>query len=173
MTLVSLLSEMIDRDGLARWPVPGYASREFTSYDRRSVAPDKPGWFANTDFSNFLRVEQNQGRKEYVMMDSDGPGAIVCMFKATTDPTATVRIYLDGAATPVVEENFRYLLGGGTETDQERRFPEKRVPNDPPDESRFLGGFGTVKPPLATVNSLGCEPLPAHPLRPALQSDLR
>ena len=157
VTLESLLTEMIDREALARWPSPAYTAREFTSYDRASVSPDKPGWFANTDFGNYLRTEDNHGRKEYVMMDVDGPGAIVCIFKATTDPTAIVRVYLDNSTLPVVEENFRYFLGGGTETEQERRFPEKRVPPSMADESRFLGGFGTIKPPLASVDSLGCN----------------
>jgi hypothetical protein len=57
------------------------------------------------------------------MMDADGPGAIVCFFKATTDPNATVRIYLDRGKTPVIEENLRHLLGGGAETDQKSAFP--------------------------------------------------
>jgi hypothetical protein len=109
---------MIDRDALARWPEPAYTAKEFTSYDRSSVSPDKPGWFANKDFSNFLWEVENHGRPESMMMDADGPGAIVCFFKATTDPNATVRIYLDRGKTPVIEENLRYLLGGGAETDQ-------------------------------------------------------
>ena len=121
-----------------------------------SVAPDKPGWFANHDNGNYLRTENNQGRTEYVMMDADGPGTIVGFFKATTDPEATVRVYLDNSPTPVIAENMRYLLGGGVETEQERHFPEQRVPSTPPDEAHFLGGFGTLKPPLAGVQSLGC-----------------
>ncbi len=157
VSLAMLLNEMTDRDALAHWPSPAYTAREFTSYDRRSVSPDKPGWFANQDYSNYLRTEENHGRKECVMLDTDGPGAIVCFFKATTDPTATVRIYLDGETKPVIEENFRYLLGGGTETEQERHFPEQRVPPFVPDEQHFLGGFGTLKPPLAGVQSLGCN----------------
>ncbi len=98
VSLESLLMGMVDRDALARWPNPAYNSKEFSSYDRRSVSPDKPGWFANWDQGNYLRMENNQGRTEYVMMDADGSGAIVCFFKASTDPAATVRIYLDGAA---------------------------------------------------------------------------
>ena len=157
VSLTMLLNEMTDRDALAHWPKPAYTAKEFTSYDRRSVSPDKPGWFANQDYSNYLRTEDRDGRQEYVMMDTEGPGAIVCFFKATTDPTATVRIYLDGETKPVIEENLRYLLGGGTETEQERHFPEKRVPPFAPDEHHFLGGFGTIKPPLAGVQSLGCN----------------
>jgi hypothetical protein len=157
ITLQSLLHEMVDRDAQARWPSPEYRCKEFTSYDRRSVSPDKPGWFANVDQGNYLRVEENQGRKEWAMMDADGPGAIVCFFKATTDPTANVRIYLDRNATPVINENLRYFLGGGAETEQEKHFREPRVPPFPADGEHFLGGFGTIKPPLAGVQSLGCD----------------
>lgn len=157
ISLQSLLREMADRDALARWPQPPYSSKEFSSYDRRSVSPDQPGWFANHDEGNFLRTEDHRGRKERVMMDADGPGAIVCFFKASTDPSATVRIYLDGGEAPVIEENLRYLLGGGIETQQERGFSERRVPPFPADEAQFLGEFGTIKPPLAGVQSLGCN----------------
>ena len=157
VTVESLLRDMVDRDLLARRPEPAFICQQVSSYDRASVAPDRPGWFANEDFSNFLRVEEHDGRKEYVMMDADGPGAIVCFFKATTDPAAVVRIYLDGSATPTVEENLRYFLGGSVETEQEHGFDEKRVPGYQADESRFLGGFGTIPYPLAGVQSLGCN----------------
>ncbi len=82
VTLNSLLSEMINRDTLARWPEPAYTAKECTSYDRASVSPDQPGWFANHDTANFLRTEVNEGRTEYVMMDTDGPGAIVCFLQS-------------------------------------------------------------------------------------------
>ena len=90
------------------------------------------------------------------MIDAVGPDAIVCFFKATTDSDAGVRIYLDGSAAPTVKENLRYFLGGG-ETEQEHGFSEKRVPDYLGDESRFLGGFGTIPYPLADVQSLGCN----------------
>ena len=41
---------MVDRDALARWPGPPYTCLQASSWDRGSVAPDKPGWFANTNF---------------------------------------------------------------------------------------------------------------------------
>ena len=155
ITLDSLLREMIDRDRLARVPDPPYTCKQFSSYDRASIAPGLPGWFANHDFSNYLRTEQKDGRTEYAMMDADGPGSIACFFKATTDPAAVVRIYLDGSSTPTISENLRYLLGGEKETEQEAHFNEPRVPPYPPDPG-FLGGYGTIRPPLAGVQSLGC-----------------
>ncbi len=157
ITLESLLKEMIDRDAVARLPSPAYTSREYTSYDRHSISPSQPGWFANKDYGNYLRTEKNEGRTEYVMMDADGPGAIVCFFKATTDPLATVRIYLDGSSTPVIAENLRYLLGGAEVTAHEKTISPPRAAPYAVDESTFLGGFGTIKPPLAGVTSLGCN----------------
>ena len=77
VNLASLLDEMINRDNLARFPAPAYTCRQASSYDRGTVAPDKPGWFANADRSQFVRVEEKDGRKEFVLMDQDGPGAIV------------------------------------------------------------------------------------------------
>jgi hypothetical protein len=116
VTLESLLTEMTDRDRLARYPVPRYRCLESSSYDRRSVAPDKPGWFANNDWSNFIRSENRDGRTEWVMMDAEGPGAIVRMWMGAPDPkkgpNGTIRIYLDGAQTPVIEEDADKLLSG-------------------------------------------------------------
>jgi len=77
VTVRSLLAEMVDREEMARFPEPAYTSRQFSSYDRGSVAPDQPGWYANNDFSHFLRVETNGVRREHVMVDTAGPGALV------------------------------------------------------------------------------------------------
>ncbi len=63
---------MIDEESVARWPEPFYVLKQVSSYDRRSVSPLKPGWFANNDYSNFIRVEEKQNNKEYVMLDADG-----------------------------------------------------------------------------------------------------
>ncbi len=62
-----------------------------------------------------------------------------------------MRVYLDNGPTPVINENERYLLGGGIETEQEKNYFQPRVPPYPPDEAHFLGGYGTIKPPLAGV----------------------
>ncbi|HBO45056.1 MAG TPA: DUF2961 domain-containing protein, partial [Planctomycetaceae bacterium] len=77
VSLSSLLDEMTDRAALARFPDPAYTVKQFSSYDPASTAPDKPGWFANNDTSFFVREETNDGRTEWVMMDAEGPGAIV------------------------------------------------------------------------------------------------
>ena len=77
VTLESLLLEMVDRDRMARYPSPEYTSRQFSSYDRASTSPGEPGWYANADRSMFIREEMIGRRKEYVMFDTSGPGAVV------------------------------------------------------------------------------------------------
>ncbi|UCF17734.1 MAG: hypothetical protein JSW59_09775, partial [Phycisphaerales bacterium] len=73
----SLLDEMVNRDLLARSPDPFYTCHQASSYERTSVSPNQPGWFANRDWSHFIRAERNEGRTEWVMLDAKGPGAIV------------------------------------------------------------------------------------------------
>jgi len=46
-----------------------------SSYDRRSVAKDQEGWYANNDLDNYLRKKQS-GKDEYVLLDAAGPGVI-------------------------------------------------------------------------------------------------
>ena len=61
VTLESLLGEMIDFAAVARWPQPEFTCRQASSYDRATVAPDKPGWFANSDQNQFIRIEDKSG----------------------------------------------------------------------------------------------------------------
>ncbi|WP_277509827.1 glycoside hydrolase family 172 protein [Ereboglobus sp. PH5-5] len=115
ITIKSLLDEMTDRDERARFPEPAFTCAQFSSYDRASVAPDKPGWFANSDRSMFLRVERNNGRREFVMFDAGGPGAIVrfwMTFAGKDCGRGTMRIYIDGAGTPAVEGTAFDILSG-------------------------------------------------------------
>lgn len=113
ITFDSLLKEMTDRDAVARWPQPAYTCREASSYDRRSKTPTAPdGWFANDDWSQFIRSEEHQGRREWVMMDATGPGAVVRFWTAGKLATGTVRFYLDGAAEPSIAAELQDLLCG-------------------------------------------------------------
>ena len=93
--LRSLLHEMVSYDAMARWPQPEYAEKQASSYDRKSVAPGKPGWFANADASQYIRTENIDDRQEHVMMDADGPGAIVRCWLTTFKRNGTIRIYFD------------------------------------------------------------------------------
>jgi hypothetical protein len=114
ITLTTLLNEMVDRQALSRWPDPPYTCRQFSSYDRQSVAPDKPGWFANMDTGQYVRVETNGTRMESVMFDANGPGCIVRWWAGGTTPQmgppGTIRIYLDEVELPVLEGKMDTLV---------------------------------------------------------------
>ncbi len=105
----SLLRDLVDLDGLATLPDPAFTCRQFSSYDRAAKSPAQD-WFANGDAGQFLRVEERAGRKEHVMMDADGPGAIVRIWSA--NPEGVLRIYLDGSDQPVLEAPMQDVLGG-------------------------------------------------------------
>ncbi len=113
ITLESLLGEMIDPAAVARWPQPEFTCRQASSYDRATVAPDQPGWFANSDQNQFIRRERNGNREERVMLDAAGPGCIV-RFWLTTDQNkkGTLRFYLDGAPEPALAFPAYDLLSG-------------------------------------------------------------
>src|SRR6478736_1856425 len=113
VTLESLLKEMVNPDAVARWPQPEFICRQASSYDRSSIAPDQPGWFANTDQNQFVREERIDGRMEKVMLDVDGPGCLV-RFWLTTDRTkgGVIRIYLDRATGPALVFPAYDLLSG-------------------------------------------------------------
>ncbi|HKD36802.1 MAG TPA: DUF2961 domain-containing protein, partial [Pirellulales bacterium] len=104
VSLKALLEEMIDYDHLARWPDPAFTCRQASSYDRASKSPDdKETWFANGDQNQWIRIEKNGGRTEKVMMDADGPGAIVRFWITSGDKKkGKIRIYLDGGNQPIV-----------------------------------------------------------------------
>jgi hypothetical protein len=110
VTTRTLLAELADLRLIAEFPSPRFQTRQFSSYDRRSVAPGTPDWFANEDWGRFLRVEERAGRREQVMMDATGPGAVVRIWSA--NPSGTLRIYLDGQEAPAIESRMEDLLGG-------------------------------------------------------------
>lgn len=112
ITLESLLNEMVDRDAIARWPEPQFTCLQQSSYDRHRVSPDKPGWFANKDYSNYLRTEKNGQREEHVMMDADGPGALVRFWITTIKIDGTIRVYLDNEEEPTLVFDGYDLLKG-------------------------------------------------------------
>lgn len=116
VTFESLLNEMIDRDRIASFPSPAFSTRQFSSYDRESVSPDSAGWFANSDRTMFIRQEQINERKEQVMMDAEGPGAVVrfwMTFAGKNSGKGIIRIYFDNNRNPVVEGTAFDLLSRG------------------------------------------------------------
>jgi hypothetical protein len=67
LNTATLLEEATDLPSMTRYPAPFCATKQFSSYDRASVAPDKPGWFANDDNGHYVRKEERQGRTEHVL----------------------------------------------------------------------------------------------------------
>lgn len=113
VTAETLLREMVDADSVARWPSPEYTCRQASSHDRATVAPDRPGWFANHDHTQYLRVEERRGHREHVMMDAEGPGAVVRFFLTTqAGREGVLRFYLDGADVPAFEVPAYDLMSG-------------------------------------------------------------
>jgi hypothetical protein len=112
----ALLGELVDLERLAILPDPPFRTYLASSYDRRSKSASDPvTWFANDDWvsterPNYVRLEEVAGRREYVLLDVTGPGALVRIWSAT--PTGTLRVYLDGSSTPVIEEHLVDLLSG-------------------------------------------------------------
>ncbi len=93
VTLESLLKEMLDRDATARWPAPEFVSRQAGSYDRRKKTPGDPdGWFANNDYSIFIRSERQQDRTEWVMLDADEARRPVPAASEVLAPKTTVPV---------------------------------------------------------------------------------
>lgn len=111
ISLSSLLDDMTNLSAMAEYPDPPYVTKQFSSYDRASkTADDKEGWFANGDCGVYLREEDHAGRKEFVMADMQGPGAIVRLWSA--NPDGVLRIYIDGAEKPELEFSHADLLTG-------------------------------------------------------------
>ena len=115
VTLGSLLAELID-------PMRPVRARdgEFTAWletSRNPAASDpanRAAWFANDDRDHFARIEERNGRREWVLCDVEGPGAVVRLWTAMEEAHAStrLRIYLDGESEPRIEANFHDLLVG-------------------------------------------------------------
>ncbi len=113
MSLESLLGEMADLERIARWPDPPYRCLQASSHDRASKVPGEPEWFANADQGQFLRTEERDGRVEQVMLDTEGPGALVRFWlTASGEKAGTLRVYLDGAKDPAIEFDGFDVTGG-------------------------------------------------------------
>lgn len=115
ITLEGLLGEMTDLEALTTVSSPAFTCKQFSSYDRASTDPDvatDANWFANGDRGHHLRSENRNGEIEWVMMDAEGPGAIVRIWSANPEDAGVLRVYIDGAADPVIEMPLTDLLSG-------------------------------------------------------------
>ena len=120
ITTESLLQEMIDRTAVARLPEPAYRCLQASSFNRASKVRGEggtDGWFANEDWSRFIREETHGERTEWVMMDAEGPGCIVRFWMGNPAPDTpnlgTMRVYFDGEDKPTLEMTAEKLLNGG------------------------------------------------------------
>lgn len=98
ITLEHLLDEMVDYASAAEFPE--YSVRQTSSYDRRSLSPGQPGWFANNDGSGYERIEEINGHKEKVLFETEGPGVVTRIWMTTSDKRGVLRFYFDGEQTP-------------------------------------------------------------------------
>ncbi len=110
ITTGTLLGETYDLDRLTTVTAPAHKLVQFSSYDRRSVAPYAPDWYENSDgfggepIPNFLATleEPNaEGVGRYLMAEVDGPGALVRTWSAAH--AGSIRLYLDGSTTPLYD----------------------------------------------------------------------
>ena len=106
---------MTDKTALTYFPEKNYALKQFSSYDRKSVSPNDKNWWANADYTQFIREEENNGRREFVIFEAEGPGAIMrwwMTFAGEGASAGKVRIYIDRNETPEVEGNVLEILSG-------------------------------------------------------------
>ena len=100
ITFESLLEEMTSPTDVTRFPDPPFICLQASSYDRASVSPQQPGWFANNDGFGCIRTDTIGKRIEKVMFDEQGPGVIIRIWITTLDTRGTWRFYFDGEEMP-------------------------------------------------------------------------
>lgn len=115
VSMESLLLDITNRQQISYFPEQEYKLKQFSSYDRKSVGPDQDGWFANADYTQFIREEENNGRHEFVLFDDEGAGAIVrwwMTFAGEGSYDGTLRIYIDNAENPVIKDDVLKVISG-------------------------------------------------------------
>ena len=111
ITTQTLLEEMIDFENLTLRPKPFFKQSMASSYSRKSHNGGED-WFHNLDRGAYVRTETINGRKEHVLADLEGPGAITRFWSANPDKDNTVRFYYDGEVRPRIEVPFAALFKG-------------------------------------------------------------
>ena len=107
--------EMTDKESITRIPSPWYNLIQYSSYDRETDTVGGKGWFANADYTQFIGIDSSSGRKEYILLDTDGPGAIVrwwMTFSGGGGYDGIIRIYIDNDISPVIEDNVLKVVSG-------------------------------------------------------------
>lgn len=165
ITLESLLTELVDRDAVARFPATNYRQLQASSYNRLSTARDQQeqgvgGWFADSDGIGSIREEVNAGRRESVLMEHDGPGCLTKLWATyfyydfNNHVGPKVRIYLDGATEPVIEEPLIELV---TRNEWPRHYgpapPRRGTLEIPVPLARFTARAGNLYLPILFAKS--------------------
>lgn len=114
VSIESLLHEMMDRDALAKTSAIPFRVKQKSSYSIKAVSPNKPGWFDNND-SRVFRIDSTVTNKEYIVMDTEGPGAIVRFWSAWNPQpkyfsNGTLRIYIDHSQEPQIEGSLEEII---------------------------------------------------------------
>lgn len=109
----SLLLEMTDFENLSRLPDPFFKQAASTSYSRES---HKGGadWFHNMDRGGYVHTETAGNRKEHVLLDAAGPGAVSRFWTANPTIVNLTRFYFDGEENPRIAVPFNTLFNGET-----------------------------------------------------------
>lgn len=107
-----LLTQMLDRSRIAEFPEPAFVCKQASSYNRKSQQPGTPDWFATGDYSQFIRSEKVGDRREWVMLDVEGPGAIVRWWITQYKYDGTLRVYRLATITIVTSRSTRRILRG-------------------------------------------------------------
>lgn len=119
ISLRSLLSELTDRDAVARFHDPAYQCLQASSYNRESVQRDQPGWFADSDGTGFIRQETINGRAEWALMEHTGPGATHNRPTAAGEGEKPIMALVEGEAGEKVIRPQQF--GGDTDLTSSRR----------------------------------------------------
>lgn len=109
ISLSSLLDEMTNRSSNTLYP--NYVCKQASSYDRASETPND-NWFANNDFSQFIRTEKHGEREEWVLMESYEPGVIVRWWITAPHYKNNFYIYIDGSTDPTFSGKIDAVVGG-------------------------------------------------------------
>lgn len=106
----ALLRRVVDGDWLWSPPRAGERCVQWSSFDRASQkGPADPfAWYGNDDRGNYLRIEERDGAKEFVLVDAEGPGCVARIWSA--NPSGTLHFDVDGARVWSVD--FAALCGG-------------------------------------------------------------
>ena len=113
----TLLDELISLERLSYMPVYNYRTVQFSSYDRRSTVPGRPGWFMNSDgfggepepgFQAIINEPDSTGLGEYLIFDVRGPGAVVRTWTARIN--GELDVYIDNQSEPLYSGNAENFL---------------------------------------------------------------